>query len=112
MKMSKFGILVENIKAVLAYIIMATILFGPFVLAFAVAGYVENHYTVNAVVVDIEDNVYTVESPNGHQFQFTLDEDEPGKEVRLYMHTNYTDRFSDDTIEKVKFKDSNTYRME
>jgi hypothetical protein len=104
-------ITISDIKAVVSYLLLATILFGPFLLLFGFAGYIESHYTVDATIVEIEDNVYTVEYPNGHQFQFTLDEYEVGDEVKLYMDNNHTDGSSDDTIYKVKINEDTVVDM-
>ena len=103
---------VKDIKTILVESLILFIGLLIFIMPIAVAGYVENNYTLNTTVVDIEDNVYTVETKNGNQFKFELAEYEEDKEVKLYMYTNHTDNCRDDIIVKAKFKNGNTYHME
>jgi hypothetical protein len=113
MKMNKrrFRITIEDIKAVFSIILIAIILFGPWAIAGAIAGYIECHYTVKTTIVAIEDNVYTVEAKNGHQFQFTVEDYQVGDEVKLYMKEDHNRPYEEDTLEKVRFKDGNTFDM-
>jgi hypothetical protein len=73
-----------------------------FIAMFGVVGYVENNYTVDAEIVEIDGNTFIVETETGHTFEFTLADYEEGDKVKMYMFTNHTTRFNDDEIQKVK----------
>jgi hypothetical protein len=108
MIMSKFKIRAIDIQAIVVIILIVSFITGLFLLV----GYNENNYTVNTKIVAIEGNTYTVETKNGHQFQFTVEEYEVGDEVKLYMRTNNTDNFYDDEIQKVKVESRDELKMQ
>lgn len=105
-KLKRFDITEEKI----IYYTVGIIAMFIFLLLLGLAGYIENTYTVDAEIVSIEGNVYTVETETGHTFEFTIADYEEGDEVKMYMFTNYTTRFNDDEIQKVKIE-GDTYKL-
>jgi hypothetical protein len=89
----------------LANKLVAGMLFILFMTLLGLVGYVENHYSCTAEIVEIEGNTYTVETPNGNRYQFDIEEYKVGDEIEIYFDGHHTDRFSDDTIYKVAFSE-------
>ena len=81
------------------------ILIGFFLMV-GIAGWYENHYTLQGKVVDNLNGEISVECGNGKIWKFTADsEDYPlNIEVELTMFTNYTTQIKDDEIIKIKIK--------
>lgn len=71
-------------------------------------GYIENHYTREATVCKIENNIITFTDPQGNFWEWEEEKENDfimGQKVKLYMSTNYTiDTIEDDIIKKVSIK--------
>ena len=83
--------------------------FVMFLLVFIVlpglVGNYEHHYTRDAKVVEVSDDLVVVEDACGHEWEFYGDSYEVGQQVKMTMFTNYThDTIFDDKIEKVEIK--------
>jgi hypothetical protein len=89
----------------LANKLVAGMLFILFMTLLGLVGYVENHYSCTAEIVEIDGSTYTVETPKGNLYQFDIEEYQEGDEIKIYFDGNHTDTFSDDIIYKVKFED-------
>lgn len=75
-----------------------------FIVALAVVGHFENHYTIEAKVFDLDGYTYTVVDDAGYEWKFTDDTLYPvGTRVKLKMfnHCTHSSRV-DDEIVKVK----------
>lgn len=72
-------------------------------------GYIESHYTREATVCKVENNIVTFTDPQGNFWEWEKEKEDDfimGQKVKLHMSTNYTiDTIEDDIIEKVSKKD-------
>ena len=76
-----------------------------FIVLLGLAGNYEHHYTREAKVVEVSDDLVVVEDACGYEWEFYGDGYEVGQQVKMKMFTNYThDTIFDDEIEKVEIK--------
>lgn len=74
-----------------------------FISLFSGANYIEQHYTrKNCKVIDIENNIVTVEDAVGYTWTFEDEGYVKGDVVNLKMFTNGTENINDDIILKVE----------
>ena len=74
-----------------------------FILLPGIAGYFEHHYTRQAEVIEVCDDIVLVEDTCGFEWEFYGDGFEVGQKVEMKMHTNFThNTIFDDKIEKVE----------
>ena len=83
--------------------------FVMFLLVFIVlpglVGNYEHHYTREAKVVEVSDDLVVVEDNCGYVWEFYGNGYEVGQQVKMKMFTNYThDTIFDDEIEKVEIR--------
>ena len=64
--------------------------------------YIENHYTLDVVVVDVDNDVVTVETQTGNQYQYKGDGVRAGDNITVVMYTNHTDSRTDDQLIDVR----------
>lgn len=77
-----------------------------FVVLPGLVGNYEHHYTRNAEVVEVSDDLIVVEDNCGYLWEFYGDGFEVGQKVEMKMFTNYThNTIFDDEIEKIKIRD-------
>ena len=77
-----------------------------FVVLPGLAGNYEHHYTREAEVVEVSNDVIVVEDNCGYLWEFCGNGYEVGQQVKMKMFTNYThDTIFDDEIEKVEIRD-------
>lgn len=70
---------------------------------FCVCSYVETHYTREATVIEVTNNIVTVVDKCGYLWDFEGDGFKPNDEVKMTMNTMHTDsNIYDDKIENVK----------
>ena len=88
-------------------IIVGTVMFLlVFVVLSGLVGNYEHHYTRNAEVVEVSDDLIVVEDTCGFEWEFYGDGYEVDQQVKMKMFTNYThDTIFDDEIEKVEIRD-------
>ena len=88
-------------------IIVGTVMFLlVFVVLSGLVGNYEHHYTRNAEVVEVSDDLIVVEDTCGFEWELYGDGYEVGQQVKMKMFTNYThDTIFDDEIEKVEIRD-------
>lgn len=55
-----------------------------------------------AIVTDIENDVVTVVTPDGHEWEFYGNGYEKGSEIRVTFYTNCTHNIEDDSIIKTR----------
>lgn len=85
----------ETIKSIALLLII--------IACFCVGSYVETHYTREATVVKVANNIVTVVDKCGYRWQFKGDGFKLDDEVKMTMDTMRTDfDISDDEIQKVK----------
>ena len=76
-----------------------------FIVLPGIVGNYEHHYTREAEVVEVNDELVVVEDNCGYLWEFYGDDYEVGQQVKMKMFTNYThDTIFDDEIEKVENK--------
>ena len=85
-------------------IIKRTMMMITIIILLYLLSYIEAHYTRDAVVDSIEDNVVTFIDTCGYTWETTdVDNIVEGQTVVLKMHTNHTDSIiSDDIIVDIK----------
>lgn len=87
-------------------IIGIVVLLLVFIVLPGIVGNYEHHYTIDAEVVKISDDLIVAEDNRGYLWQFCGNGYEVGQKVKMTMFTNYThDTIFDDEIEKVKIRD-------
>ena len=64
--------------------------------------YIENHYTLDVVVTDVDSDVVTVETQTGKQYQYNGNGVEKGEHITVVMYTNHTDSRADDQLIDVR----------
>jgi hypothetical protein len=64
--------------------------------------YIENHYTLEVVVTDVDSDVVTVETQTGRQYQYVGDGVRVGDSITAVMYTNHTNSRTDDVLQAVK----------
>ena len=82
--------------------VFAVALFLLLVGMFVFTMYTESHYTTQMEVVSVEDDVVTVETTRGTQYQYFGDGVNVGDVVKVRMFTNHTDTRIDDEVVKVR----------
>lgn len=83
--------------------VQATAVAGFFVATFALCGNIENHYKIEAEIVELEGNTYTAVDIDGDEWKFEDDKLFPvGTKVKLKLFNNLTVSIEDDEIVKVK----------
>jgi hypothetical protein len=66
---------------------------------YALASYIDTHYTREAVVVHTANNYYAVAVDNaGNEWEFCADNVFVNQKVKLKMHTNNTNSIYDDKV--------------
>lgn len=77
-------------------------------ICFCFCSYAETHYTRKGIVVEIKDNLVTVEDECGYLWDFEDDGYCIGDRVKLIMDTNHTDSdiFDDKIIDVKEIKDT------
>jgi hypothetical protein len=69
------------------------------VVMYALASYIDTHYTREAVVVHPANNYYAVAVDNaGNEWEFCADNVFVNQKVKLKMHTNNTNSIYDDKV--------------
>ena len=77
-----------------------------FIVLPGLVGNYEHHYTREAEVVEVSDDLIVVEDNCGYLWEFYGNNYEVGQQVKMKMFTNYThDTIFDDEIEKVEIRD-------
>ena len=77
-----------------------------FVVLPGLVGNYEHHYTREAEVIEVSDDLIVVEDNCGYLWEFYGNGYEVGQQVKMKMFTNYThDTIFDDEIEKVEIRD-------
>lgn len=68
---------------------------------FSTCSYIETHYTRNAIVTNVNQNLVTAKDENGYLWEFEGEGFEKDTEVKLIMDTNHTDSniFDDKVID-------------
>lgn len=61
------------------------------ILCFCFCSFTETHYTKNAIVTNVNQNLITVKDENGYLWEFEGEGFEEDTEVKLIMDTNHTD---------------------
>lgn len=71
------------------------------VLCFCFCSFAETHYTKNAIVTNVNQNLITAKDENGYLWEFEGEGFEEDTEVKLIMDTNHTDSniFDDKVID-------------
>lgn len=64
--------------------------------------YIENHYTLDVEVVDVQDNTITVETEKGRHYQYVGNSVKVGDSITVVMYTNHTNSRTDDVLQAVK----------
>ena len=111
-KQSTLGIIIivneKEVNAMRKYneIIVGVVMFLlVFIVLPGLAGNYEHHYTREAEVVEVSDDVIVVEDNCGYLWEFYGNGYEVGQQVKMKMFTNYThDTIFDDEIEKVEIR--------
>ena len=89
----------EIIVGVVMFLLVFNVLPG-------LVGNYEHHYTREAEVVEVSDDLIVVEDNCGYLWEFYGNDYEVGQQVKMKMFTNYThDTIFDDEIEKVEIRD-------
>ena len=89
----------EIIVGVVMFLLMFVVLPG-------LVGNYEHHYTRDAEVIEVDDDLIVVEDNCGYLWEFYGNGYEVGQQVKMKMFTNYThDTIFDDEIEKVEIRD-------
>lgn len=93
----------EKLEEILE-IIFGVIIFGIlFIVLPGIGGYIETHYTREAKVVSIENEIIVVEDKIGMLWEFEGDSFEINDDVKMKMFNNYTDEtIKDDEIISIK----------
>lgn len=81
--------------------ILITIGFIMFLYVLGRVGYEEDHYTREATVTDINNEIIYVTDTKGYLWSFESSEFNIGDEVKMLMCANHTGDISDDIIEEV-----------
>lgn len=91
---------------VVEFIFSLAVFLLVFIVLPGIVGNYEYHYTREAEVVEVSDELVVVEDNCGYLWEFYGDGYEVGQQVKMKMFTNYThDTIFDDEIEKVEIKD-------
>ena len=112
-KQSTLGIIIivneKEVNAMRKYneIIVGVVMFLlVFIVLPGLVGNYEHHYTREAEVVEVSDDLIVVEDNCGYLWEFYGNNYEVGQQVKMKMFTNYThDTIFDDEIEKVEIRD-------
>ena len=89
----------EIIVGAIMFLLMFVVLPG-------LVGNYEHHYTREAEVIEVSDDLIVVEDNCGYLWGFYGNGYEVGQQVKMKMFTNYThDTIFDDEIEKVEIRD-------
>ena len=112
-KQSTLGIIIivneKEVNAMRKYneIIVGVVMFLlVFIVLPGLVGNYEHHYTREAEVVEVSDDLIVVEDNCGYLWEFYGNDYEVGQQVKMKMFTNYThDTVFDDEIEKVEIRD-------
>ena len=93
-------------KEIQEFIIGFVVFCFAFILLPGIAGNYEHHYTREAEVIEVDDDLIVVEDNSGYLWEFYGNGYEVGQQVKMKMFTNYThDTIFDDEIEKVEIRD-------
>ena len=91
------------IKKALVFIAEVVVALMVVVVLPSMAGYVETHYTRDAVVVCVNDDEVIIDDTTGNEWSFYGTGYREGDTVKVKMFTNYTDsNIYDDEIVDVK----------
>ena len=112
-KQSTLGIIIivneKGVNAMRKYneIIVGVVMFLlVFIVLPGLIGNYEHHYTREAEVVEVSDDLIVVEDNCGYLWEFYGNDYEVGQQIKMKMFTNYThDTIFDDEIEKVEIRD-------
>lgn len=91
----------------ISYSIIKEVLFGILVLSsflglVGYAGYIENHYSIKATVVEVNDDEVIFCDTTGSEWIVFADNYTVGNKATLIFNTNYTDSRYDDEVVNLK----------
>jgi hypothetical protein len=89
------------VKNVIKEMFIITLVLTVFLGIFGILGHIENTYTKECEIVNVQGDVITVVDKDGDEWTFYGTDYEIGEIVKVRMHTNHTTKLSDDKLEKV-----------